>query len=41
MSENLLIALEIFWKGMAGTFIISIIVIVVIKLLKAVTDNPR
>jgi hypothetical protein len=33
MTANLLIAFEIFWKGMAGTFIISVIVIVMVKLL--------
>jgi hypothetical protein len=39
MTENLLISLEITWKGMAGTFIISIIVIVMVKLLSKLTGH--
>jgi Na+-transporting methylmalonyl-CoA/oxaloacetate decarboxylase gamma subunit len=33
MRADLLLSLEIMWKGMAGTFIVSIVVIIVVKLL--------
>jgi Na+-transporting methylmalonyl-CoA/oxaloacetate decarboxylase gamma subunit len=42
MTDKLLISLEILWKGMAGTFIVSLIVIVMVKLLsKLVRDKPK
>jgi Na+-transporting methylmalonyl-CoA/oxaloacetate decarboxylase gamma subunit len=39
MTENLLISLEILWKGMAGTFIVSFIVILMVKLLSKLTGR--
>ncbi|GHV96487.1 hypothetical protein AGMMS50293_28070 [Spirochaetia bacterium] len=41
MTANLLISVEILWKGMAGTFIVSAIVIVMVKALsKLIRDKP-
>jgi hypothetical protein len=36
MTANLLISLEILWKGMAGTFFVSAIVILMVKLLSKI-----
>jgi Na+-transporting methylmalonyl-CoA/oxaloacetate decarboxylase gamma subunit len=41
MTANLLLSLEIMWKGMAGTFIVSLIVISMVLLLSKIIKNKN
>lgn len=34
MKENVMIALEIMWKGMAGVFVATLLIVLVVWLLK-------